>query len=64
MPKVEVGEPQGAEDSFGRKERNQADEDEAGKEEQGGGQHCPFDLGLMEIEIFFAPDCVRDRSEE
>ena len=65
LPKVEVGEAQGAEDSLGREERQQTDEDEAEKGEQGGGQHCPFDLGLTEIEIFTAsPNCCRDRSEE
>ena len=48
LTKVKVGEPQGAEDELGEEEEWQVvDEEDAGQEDQGGGQHCCLQLGLV-----------------
>ena len=47
--KVEVGEAPGAEDSLRGQDGEDADEDEAGGQNEGGGQHCCFHQRLIKL---------------
>ena len=47
-----MGESQGAEDGLGVEVGEEPDEDEAGEQDEGGGEHRGFEQGLIELEFF------------
>ena len=48
-----MGESQGAEDNVRGEGGEDADEEEGGEQDEGGGEHCGFEQGLMK---FFVSD--------
>ena len=44
-----MGESQGAEDGLGGEGGEEPDEDEAGEQDEGGGEHRGFEQGLIKL---------------
>ena len=48
-----MGESQGAEDGLGGEGGEEPDEDEAGEQDEGGGEHRGFEQGMIKLEFRF-----------